>query len=158
MLDAPDGDARGALQAGAPLTVLERSGEWVRVQTEGWIKETDLRPSEGGILFGVSGTDVRAQPEEFVGKLLEWTIQYVSIQVGDGVRREIPEGQQYMLADFTISGNSEYSTDELKEYFRPVSEGLFVGDGETAEDDYFDQVAFSSATGAVDATTDPVSG
>jgi hypothetical protein len=78
--------------------VLARSGEWVRVQTEGWIRETDLRPAAAGVLEGVTGAEVRASPAEFEGRLLQWTVQYLAIQEADELRAEIPVGQPYMLA------------------------------------------------------------
>ena len=94
----PDGDSTATLAGDAPLRVLARSGEWVRVQMEGWVHESDLRPVSGDVLVGVSGGEVRARPKEFEGRLLQWTLQYVSLQTSDGLRREIPEGQSYMLA------------------------------------------------------------
>jgi outer membrane protein insertion porin family len=61
----------------------------------------------------------------------------------------VEEGEQYVLGDFTISGNAEFSSEELEGYFRPVSEGLFVGGRDEEKDEYFDQLAFRSATDAV---------
>jgi hypothetical protein len=94
----PDGDSTATLVGDAPLRILTRSGEWVRVQMEGWVHESDLRPVSGDVLVGVSGGEVRARPEEFEGRLLQWTLQFVSLQTSDGLRREIPEGRPYMLA------------------------------------------------------------
>lgn len=94
----PDGDERAVLREDASVRVLARSGEWVRVQTEGWMKETDLRPAAGGVLQGVTGAEVRASPAEFEGRLLQWTVQYLAIQEADELRSEIPAGQRYMLA------------------------------------------------------------
>jgi outer membrane protein insertion porin family len=61
----------------------------------------------------------------------------------------VDEGEQYFLEDFTITGNKEFSSEELEGYFRPVSTGLFVGSGKD-EDEYFDQLAFQAATGDVE--------
>lgn len=94
----PGGDSTATLAGDAPLRILTRSGEWVRVQMEGWVHESDLRPTSGDVLVGVSGGEVRARPEAFEGRLLQWTLQFVSLQTSDGLRREIPEGQRYMLA------------------------------------------------------------
>jgi hypothetical protein len=94
----PDGDSTATLAGDAPLRILTRSGEWVRVQMEGWVHESDLRPVSGDVLVGVSGGEVRARPEEFEGRLLQWTLQFVSLQTSDGLRQEIPDGQPYMLA------------------------------------------------------------
>jgi hypothetical protein len=95
---APDGEATGTLEAETPVRILARSGEWVRIQTEGWVREADVKPAAEGVLEGVSGAEVRASPEEYDGKLIQWTLQYLATQVADELRSEIPEGQQYVLA------------------------------------------------------------
>ncbi len=94
----PGGSPTATLAEGAPVRVLTRSGEWVRVQTEGWVRETELRPAAPGVLVGVTGAEVRSNPRAFEGKLVQWTVQYIAIQRADELRREIPEGQPYLLA------------------------------------------------------------
>jgi hypothetical protein len=93
----PEGEETGTLEAETPVRILARSGEWVRVQTEGWVRESDVKAA-AGVLEGVSGAEVRARPEEYDGKLIEWTLQYLTTQVADELRSEIPEGQRYILA------------------------------------------------------------
>ena len=95
---SPDGDSAGTLVGESAIRVLARSGEWVRVQAEGWVREEDLRPSAPGLLVGVSGAEVRARPAEFEGRLLQWVVQFIAVQDADEVRRDIPEGRRYMLA------------------------------------------------------------
>lgn len=94
----PDSEPTGSLAEDTPVRVLARSGEWVRVATEGWIRESDLKPSSPGVLAGVSGAEVRARPAEFEGKTVQWAVQYIALQTADELRREIPAGQRYMLA------------------------------------------------------------
>jgi hypothetical protein len=94
----PDGPPLGSLAADAPVKVLARSGEWVRVQAEGWVREEDLRPRAPGVLVGVSGAEVRARPADFEGKVVQWRVQYLALQIADEIRREMPVGQQYLLA------------------------------------------------------------
>jgi hypothetical protein len=94
----PDGGVAGSLADGTPVRVLARSGDWVRVATEGWVRESDLKPSAPGVLVGVSGAEVRARPGEFEGKVVQWTVQFIALQTADELRREIPRGQRYMLA------------------------------------------------------------
>jgi len=94
----PGGDTTAMLEGDASLTILARSGEWVRVRSEGWVHESDLRPVSTGVLVGVSGAEVRAQPDVFEGRVLQWTVQFLALQTSDGLRRELPEGQRYMLA------------------------------------------------------------
>ncbi len=94
----PDGEPAGSLAEDTPVRVLARSGDWVRVATEGWIRESDLKPASPGVLAGVSGAEVRARPAEFEGKTVQWVVQYLALQTADELRREIPPGQRYMLA------------------------------------------------------------
>jgi hypothetical protein len=94
----PDGSEIGTLLPDAPLRVLARSGEWVRVQTEGWVREEDLKPAAPGVLMGVSGAEVRSRPREFEGQLVQWTLQHIAIQRADELRTGIPPGRRYLLA------------------------------------------------------------
>ena len=94
----PDTEPTGSLAEDTPVKVLARSGEWVRVAMEGWIREGDLKPASPGVLAGVSGAEVRARPAEFEGKTVQWTMEFVALQTADELRREIPAGQRYMLA------------------------------------------------------------
>ncbi len=85
------------LPAGTPARVVGRSGEWIRVQVEGWVREADVKPAEAGVLAGISAAEVRASPERFVGQTLDWRLQVIAVQVADELRPEIPSGQPYLL-------------------------------------------------------------
>ena len=61
----------------------------------------------------------------------------------------VDEGQQYRLRDFTIAGNSEFSTEELQEIFQPGRSGLFAGsEPDESELPVFDNARFQEATAA----------
>ena len=92
------GDTTATLAPDASLRILSRAGEWVRVQTEGWVHESDLRPVSGDVLVGVSGAEVRARPGDFEGRVLQWTVQLIAVRTSDGLRRELPSGQRYIHA------------------------------------------------------------
>jgi Bacterial SH3 domain len=98
MRAVPSGDTTAVLAGGAPLTILARSGPWVRVRAEGWVHESNLRPVSTDVLVGVSGAEVRAQPQRFEGRVLQWTVQLLAVRTSDGLRQEIPTGQRYILA------------------------------------------------------------
>jgi hypothetical protein len=138
----PDGEPTGFLAPDASVRVLARSGEWVRVQTEGWVRESDLRPAAPGVLAGVSGAEVRSRPREFEGALLEWVVQFIAIQRADELRREIPEGQRYVLARGPLpeSGFVYIVVDDAQlerfERLDPLEELVIIGRVRTARSQY----------------------
>ena len=93
----PDSAATSTLPAGTPARVVGRSGEWVRVQVEGWVREADLKPAESGVLAGITAAEVRASPEKFVGQTLDWRLQVIAVQLADELRPEMPPDQPYLL-------------------------------------------------------------
>ncbi len=95
---APDGPAAGTLAPATPLRVLGRSGEWTRVQLEGWVKSADLQTAPPGVLVGVSAAELRADPQRYAGQVLQWTLQFIAVQKADELRPDIPDGATYILA------------------------------------------------------------
>jgi hypothetical protein len=85
------------LPAGTPARVMARSGEWVRVGVDGWVRESDLKPAEAGVLAGITAAEIRASPDRFVGQTLDWRLQVIAVQLADELRPEIPSGQPYLL-------------------------------------------------------------
>jgi hypothetical protein len=95
---APEGPEGGTLGQSTPLRVLSRSGDWSRVQVEGWVKTADLATDGPGVLTNVTAAELRTDPQRFVGQTLRWTLQYIAIQQADELRPEIPLGAKYLLA------------------------------------------------------------
>jgi hypothetical protein len=93
----PQGGQYGTLQTGAPARILGRSGEWARVQLEGWVRESDLEEASGGALTGITAAEVRSDPARYVGRTVEWRLQLIAVQTADELRTEIPKGQNYLL-------------------------------------------------------------
>ncbi len=93
----PDSAATSTLPAGTPARVVGRSGEWVRVQVEGWVREADLKPAESGVLAGITAAEIRAAPEKFVGQTLDWRLQVIAVQLADELRPEMRPDQPYLL-------------------------------------------------------------
>ena len=93
----PDSGAMTTLPAGTAARVVGRSGEWVRVQVEGWVREGDVKPAQAGVLAGISAAEIRAAPERFVGQTLDWRLQIIAVQLADELRPEMPSGQPYLL-------------------------------------------------------------
>jgi hypothetical protein len=95
---APDGPEAGTLAAEIPLRVLSRTGEWTRVQFEGWVKGGELQVAPAGVLVGVTAAELRAEPQRYVGQLLRWRLEFIAIQKADDLRPDIPNGSSYVLA------------------------------------------------------------
>ncbi len=94
---APDSGAMITLPAGTAARVVGRSGEWVRLQVEGWAREADVKPAQAGVLAGVSAAEIRAAPDRFLGQTLDWHLQIIAVQLADELRPEMPSGQPYLL-------------------------------------------------------------
>ena len=95
---APDGPEAGTVTAETPLRVLGRTGDWARVQIEGWVRATELQAAPPGVQVGVSAAELRAEPQRYAGQVLRWTLQYIAVQKADDLRPDIPAGATYVLA------------------------------------------------------------
>ncbi len=95
---APDGPEAGTVTAETPLRVLGRTGDWARVQIEGWVKATELQAAPPGVQVGVSAAELRAEPQRYAGQVLRWNLQYIAVQKADDLRPDIPPGATYVLA------------------------------------------------------------
>lgn len=95
---APDSTAIGSLEAGNPVRITARAGSWVRIEAQAWVRESEIRPSDTSILSGLSAAELRGAPNEYRGKLLRWTIQFLSLQTADELRPDFTPGQKYILA------------------------------------------------------------
>jgi hypothetical protein len=94
---APEAAQFGTVQAGTPTRVLGRSGEWVRVQLEGWVRAGDLQSASGAAVSRVTAAEVRSDPSRYLGRTVEWRLQLIAVQTADELRTEMPKGQNYLL-------------------------------------------------------------
>jgi hypothetical protein len=95
---APDSTAIGQLEAGTPVRITARANGWVRVEAQAWVRENEIRPSDSSIVTGLSAAELRGAPDEFKGRLLRWTIQFLALQTADELRADFQPGQKYILA------------------------------------------------------------
>lgn len=93
----PDtGASAGTLAEHTSARIVTRSGDWVRVQVEGWVRADELVPATGA-QRGVTAAELRADPARYVGQTVEWRLQLIGVQVADELRPEMPAGQSYLL-------------------------------------------------------------
>ena len=90
------GSPIGVLEATRRGRLVERRNGWSRIQLDVWVRDGAL----GGVQAagGVSGQDVRDDPERYVGQTVEWSLQVLAVQQADELRPELPLGQPYVLA------------------------------------------------------------
>ena len=94
---APEAAQFGTVQAGTPIQVLGRSGEWIRVQLEGWVRASDIQSASGAPVGGVTAAEVRSEPSRYLGRVVEWRLQLIAVQTADELRTEMAKGQAYLL-------------------------------------------------------------
>src|SRR5439155_1073070 len=73
---SPEGQPAGTLAPSAPLRVLGRSGDWTRVELEGWVRSADLEIAPPGVLVGITAAELRTDPQRYAGQVLRWTLQF----------------------------------------------------------------------------------
>jgi hypothetical protein len=89
--------AVGQIAKGAPVEVVARDRDWVRVRLEGWVREADLVVADT-TLRPLSAADIRANPAGALGKLVRWDVEIVALQTADPLRSALARGEQYLLA------------------------------------------------------------
>ena len=99
LLVSPEGDTVATLLAGADVAVVSRQGEWARVRLEGWVLEQATLPSDSAAASdSLTAADLRANPEQYIGRRVRWSVQYVSLKRAEAVRTEFYEGEPFILA------------------------------------------------------------
>jgi hypothetical protein len=99
LLVSPEGDTLATLNAGADLSVLDRQGGWARVRLEGWIWESATLPADSAAASdSLTASDLRANPTQYAGRRVRWTVQYVSLERAEAVRTDFYEGEPFILA------------------------------------------------------------
>ncbi|MBS1241382.1 MAG: hypothetical protein H6R40_809 [Gemmatimonadetes bacterium] len=96
LLVGPGGAAVGPAPEELPGRVTDRSGNWVRVRTETWVREDDIRPAPDSAALTLE--QLQADPDKYVGTPVAWRLQFLSVQTADELRPELPAGEPYVLA------------------------------------------------------------
>ena len=127
-------DLRGAMSVGPEGFWWWRSGSYDgdRFEQDLQVGLPEFYAARGYLDFAVVGDSLVIDP----------TTGKTRIEIS------VDEGPQYRLRDFSIEGNSEFSTDELARLFRPERNGLFGGSPDAADLPAFDAADFQEATTA----------
>ncbi|WP_419939781.1 hypothetical protein [Candidatus Palauibacter sp.] len=99
----PAGSVTGFLLEGFLVDRVEEREGWSRIRRSGWVREAALGASDavGGeeeVLPGVSAADLRANPDEYAGARLRWTVRFLSLERAEPERIDFYEGEPFLLA------------------------------------------------------------
>lgn len=96
---APGGGAIATVEPGTPITVVERGSGWTRVRVEGWVRSDQLVTSDpDSVLAEVSAAALKANPDEYAGMRVRWTLQFVALELAERERTDFYEGEPFILA------------------------------------------------------------
>lgn len=95
---APEGTVIGSVANPGTIIPLARERGWVRVRLEGWVREGELLPVDSSLRTALSAADLRADPVGVKGKLVRWSVEVLSLQRADVLRRDLLNGEPYLLA------------------------------------------------------------
>ena len=103
ILAAPDGDTLAVAAPRSDLEVVGREGNWVRVQLEGWMwmPDVDEATTEADDTpTALEPGDLTADPSGHRGRVVSWTLQFISLERAEAVRTDFFEGEPFLLARF----------------------------------------------------------
>ena len=104
ILAAPDGDTLAVAQPSADVEVLRREGNWARVRLEGWMwmPTTTESSTEAPVEepTALEPDQLRAEPETYAGRVVSWSVQFISLERAESVRTDFFEGEPFLLARF----------------------------------------------------------
>jgi hypothetical protein len=95
---SPEGDTVATAHTGADLAVLAREGAWARVRLNGWVRVADLLPADSSERSEVTAGDIKANPDEYRGRQVRWSVQFISLERAEAVRTDFYEGEPFILA------------------------------------------------------------
>lgn len=101
ILSAPDGDTLALTAPRTEVEVVAREGNWARVRLEGWawLPPTDSSaPSTEA--SGVTPADLARDPDGHRGRVVAWSLQFISLERAERVRTDFFEGEPFILARF----------------------------------------------------------
>ena len=103
ILSAPNGDTLSVLDPDAEVSVLAREGNWARVRIEGWVWQPtggDTDATSAPVTSSGAGPtldEVRRDPAANRGRIVTWSLQYVSLERAEAIRTDFFEGEPFLL-------------------------------------------------------------
>ncbi len=94
----PGGDVLANIPGGVRLVPLGRENGWLRVRIEGWLPDSAVEAAGTRSAGSLSAADLRANPSGTVGRLVRWSVESLSFQTADELRKGLTPGEAYLLA------------------------------------------------------------
>ena len=98
LFTGPGAEEIGEVQRELLAEVVERSSGWVKIRLDAWVRDPNVTPAPLRGDEAITLEALRTDPARFVGRVVTWRLQYLSLQIADELRPEIPAGQAYLLA------------------------------------------------------------
>jgi hypothetical protein len=101
ILTAPDGDTLAVTSARGDLQIVGREGNWARVRLEGWV----WMPATGAAAVdtapaALAPDDLTSDPGAHVGRVVAWTLQFISLERAEELRTDFRRGEPFLLARY----------------------------------------------------------
>jgi hypothetical protein len=104
ILTAPDGDTLAVASPASDIEVVRREGNWARVRLEGWMW---MPPSAdaGAPSTAAPQAPAALEPDdlrtgEHTGRVVQWTVQFISLERAEAIRTDFFEGEPFLLSRF----------------------------------------------------------
>jgi len=101
ILTAPDGDTLAVTTARGDLQVVSRDGNWARVRIEGWVwMPTGGQAQADAAPAALTPEDLTREPEAHVGRVVSWTLQFISLESAEEIRTDFRRGEPFLLTRY----------------------------------------------------------
>jgi hypothetical protein len=106
ILTAPDGDTMAVATPASEVEVVRREGNWVRVRVEGWMWHPAGQQPNGGAVEEAPATAaldpaaLRLAPEAHAGRVVQWDLQFISLERAEAVRTDFFQGEPFLLTRY----------------------------------------------------------
>ncbi len=121
---APGSESLATVASGIPVTVVEREAGWTRVRVEGWVRSEQLVTSDSdSVLVEVSAAALKANPDDYAGMRVRWSVQFVALETAEPERTDFYEGEPFLLARAPDPGDG-FVYIAVPEELLAVAEGL----------------------------------
>jgi hypothetical protein len=103
ILAAPDGDTLAVATPSSDVQIVRREGSWARVRIEGWMwmpvgEDSEAAPAEAQ--SAVEPEQLRGDPDAYAGRVVAWSVQFISLERAESVRTDFFEGEPFLLARY----------------------------------------------------------